>query len=125
LISWIFFHKNQFIERDNSSHTEAAIMANKKWHFWKGVNQLVFFGLLWFSFGLVNAALCAVLFWTIFDSSMNKFVLHKELFYVGTTSWIDRQTQAIAKFAKVKASVISVIGKSTVLALVIIKILVP
>ncbi len=123
LVSWVFFHKNQFIERDNSTHSEAAIIANKRWHFWKGVNQIVFFSIMCVSFGCINALLCAVLYWIAFDSSMNKFVLNQGFFYVGKTSWVDRQTQSLAKLINVKASIVSASAKLTVLALVILKML--
>jgi hypothetical protein len=119
LVSWVFFHKNQFIERDNSTHSEAAIVANKQWHFWKGLNQIVFFGLMWYSFGLWNALMCATIYWITFDSSMNKFVLNKELFFVGTTSFIDNVTRKIASIFKASPSTTSAILKFTLLIFVI------
>ena len=113
LASWVLFHKSQFLERDNFRwNPDTAKSANRQWHFWKGFNQIIFFGLLWYVFGFFNAAMCAAMYWVLFDSSMNRFVLKQGFFYVGSTAFIDRMTRKLAIFLKIKAPIVSAIGKS-------------
>lgn len=94
MITWVKFQQYQFLERDYT------IVANNKqysklWHVWKGANQGVFFILLGSLFGWKLMIINSILYWVLFDGFLNIFVLNREFFYIGNTSWIDRSLRSI------------------------------
>jgi len=87
-LSWVKFQKYQFLERDYSKvakHPEYS----KGWHFWKGVNQLIFFSIMFFLVGARIATMDLIIYWILFDGLMNKTILKREFFYIGTTAQTD------------------------------------
>lgn len=96
LLTWIKFQQNQFAERDYNvvvRHKEYS----KNWHFWKGANQLLFFILIGIIFSPGIALVNSVFYWIFFDGLLNKIVLGKSFFYVGTTSYIDIKIQKLTE----------------------------
>lgn len=63
---------------------------NKKRHFYKGLIQLCFFGLVMVNTSVYIGIFFMALYWALFDSIYNKAVLKKDFFYVGVTSFIDK-----------------------------------
>jgi hypothetical protein len=94
-ISWVKFQQFQFLERDYSKvakHPEYS----KGWHFWKAVNQLLFFSIMFFLVGPRIAAMDMIIYWILFDGIFNKTVLKREFFYIGTTAQTDISFRKLA-----------------------------
>lgn len=124
LLSWIKFQKYQFLERDYNivaKHSEYS----RKWHFFKGLNQVIFFYLIFISFGFKIALIDSTMFWIFFDGWLNLSVLKREFFYVGNTSKIDKTIQSISQgiqivYKKVTPSLLSAFVKITTLIISLI-----
>lgn len=107
LLTWVKFHKYQFLERDYTT------VANHKeygrlWHTWKGANQGIFFVLLGSLFGWQLGIINALIYWVLFDGLLNILVLNKEFFYVGYSSWIDKALRSTTRFINKLLSRISI-----------------
>ncbi len=112
LFTWIKFQNYQFLERDYNivvRHKEYS----KRWHFWKGFNNIIFFSLLWFAFSRHIAFINVAFYWIFFDGLLNKMVLNRPFFYIGQTAFIDKifhnssewfNTLWISRVIKVKAN---------------------
>lgn len=87
--SWIKFQQYQFLERDYNIVGRYP-KYSKNWHYWKGINQIVFFSILTFTFGWQLALINSIIFWILFDGIFNKIVLKREFFYVGKTAQTDK-----------------------------------
>jgi len=91
-LSWVKFQKYQFLERSYdivAQHHEYS----QKWHWFKGLNQFVFFYLLSVKFGYLIGFVDIIFYWILFDGWLNKSVLKRNFFYVGTTGKIDKAIQ--------------------------------
>lgn len=120
LVSWVLYQKHQFLERDlYSTDGHNAYENNKKWHFWKGINQLCVYALVGMGFGFKMMVIFAVLFWAGFDLFVNKIVLNRPWLFVGTTADTDLFVRKIADKIKVKAEYTSLIIKAAILLAVI------
>lgn len=115
VISWVFYSKYQFIERDYSPKLDISKSASKKWHFWKGVNQIAFFGIIFSSTTLLLTVLLGIWYWVLFDILINVIALNKEAFYVGETSFIDKTIKKIGNFIHLSSSKLSFILKAVLL----------
>jgi hypothetical protein len=116
LISWVWYQKYQFLERDlYSSNPEEAYANNKLWHKWKGINHLSLYLALFLGFGLKIALGFAVLFWALFDALINIVVLNRPPFYVGVTADTDKFLRKLGNFLHIKAEIASVLIKLLIL----------
>ena len=121
LASWVMYQKYQFIERNlYSTDGHNAYEANKKWHFWKGINQICVYGMVFLGFGFKMMMIFAVLFWAGFDVLVNVVVLKRPPFFVGVTADTDKFIRKVADIIHLKPEVTSLLIKATVLACTII-----
>ena len=121
LASWVIYQKYQFIERNlYSTDGHNAYEANKKWHFWKGINQICVYGMVFLGFGFKMMMIFAVLFWAGFDVLINVIVLNRPPFFVGVTADTDKFIRKVADIIHLKPEVTSLLIKATVLACTII-----
>ncbi len=119
LLSWVFYQKNQFLERDNSIvyHNKKL---SKRWHQWKFVQQVCFFFIIYLHFGLEITLVNIGFYWILFDAFLNKFVLNREFFYIGKTSVIDSKVRWIASKIKIDPYKLSAILKISLILLSIL-----
>lgn len=121
LASWVMYQKYQFIERNlYSTDGHNAYEANKKWHFWKGINQICVYGMIFLGFGFKMMMIFAVLFWAGFDVLINVMVLNRPPFFVGVTAGTDKFIRKVADIIHLKPETTSLLIKATVLACTII-----
>lgn len=121
LISWVLYQKHQFNERDfYATKPQEAYAQNKKWHFWKGINHLSVYVLIWSLYGFFSMVFFATAFWFGFDILCNVIVLKRPAFYVGVTADTDKFIRKIAEFVKIKPELASVLIKIIILLLLII-----
>ena len=121
LVSWVMYQKYQFIERNlYSTDGHNAYEANKKWHFWKGINQLSVYGMVFLGFGFKMMMIFAVLFWAAFDVLVNVIVLKRPPFYVGVTADTDKFIRKVADTIHLKPETTSLLIKASLLACTII-----
>lgn len=121
LISWVLYQKHQFNERDlYATKPQEAYAQNKKWHFWKGINHLSVYVLVWSLYGFWSMLFFAISFWFGFDILCNVIVLKRPAFYVGVTADTDKFIRKIAEFVKIKPELASVLIKILILLLLII-----
>lgn len=88
-LSWIYYSKYQFIERDSSFPVDRS-KASRLWHIWKGVNQISFLSLIALFADYKFAVFCASIYWVLFDIGVNIVALNRPWNYYGKTSFIDR-----------------------------------
>jgi hypothetical protein len=116
LISWVWYQKYQFLERDLfATKPEEAYDNNKLWHKWKGINHLSLYGLLFLGFGFKTMLMFAVSFWALFDVLVNVVVLKRPPFYVGTTAGTDKFLRKLGEFLHIKPEIASVLIKMLIL----------
>ena len=121
LASWVLYQKHQFKERDlYSTDGHNAYENNKKWHFWKGINQLCVYALVGLGFGFKMMIIFAVLFWAGFDLFVNKIVLNRPWLFVGTTADTDLFVRKVSDKIKLKPEYTSLLIKAVVLLSVIV-----
>ena len=121
LVSWVMYQKYQFKERDlYVTVPNLAYENNKKWHFWKGINQICVYGMIFLGFGFKWMMIFAVLFWAAFDLFVNKIVLNRPWLFVGTTADTDKFIRKISNKIHIKPEYTSLIIKIAVLACTII-----
>lgn len=121
LASWVLYQKHQFKERDlYSTDGHNAYENNKKWHFWKGINQLCVYALVGLGFGFKMMIIFAVLFWAGFDLFVNKIVLNRPWLFVGTTADTDLFIRKVSDKIKLKPEYTSLLIKAVVLLSVIV-----
>jgi hypothetical protein len=122
LISWVVYQKHQFLERDlvNSDPETAYQKHNKGWHFWKGINHISVYGMLFLGFGFKWMMIFAVLFWALFDIFINVIVLKRPALYIGKTADTDLFIRKIADIIKIKPEYTSLIIKAAILLGVIV-----
>ena len=121
LISWVLYQKYQFLERDlYATKPQEAYTKNKKWHFWKGLNHLSVYVLVWSHYGFWSMVFFATSFWFGFDILCNVIVLKRPAFYVGVTADTDKFIRKIAGIVKIKPELASVLIKIIILLLLII-----
>lgn len=117
LISWVVYQKHQFLERD-LVHTEpekAYQLHNKGWHFWKGINHITVYGMLFFGFGFKWMMIFAVLFWAGFDILVNIVVLKRKALHVGKTADTDLFIRKVASIIRLTPEVTSLLIKVVIL----------
>jgi hypothetical protein len=119
LLSWIQFQKYQFLERDYNKVVKNQEYS-KKWHYWKGLNQLIFFAVVFLFASWKITLVCMAFYWIGFDAFFNKIVLKRDFFFVGTTSTIDKTLQAISKKLHISSTTFSAILKIGLLAISVI-----
>jgi hypothetical protein len=116
LISWVWYQKYQFLERDLfATKPEEAYDNNKLWHKWKGINHLSLYGLLFLGFGFKTMLMFAVSFWALFDVLVNVVVLKRPPFYVGITAGTDKFLRKLGEFLHIKPEIASVLIKMLIL----------
>ena len=93
---------------------------NKKWHFWKGINHLSVYAVLWGTFGFYAMFVFATCFWLGFDILINVIVLKRPAFYVGVTADTDKFIRKIAEFIKIKPEYASALIKIVILLILFI-----
>lgn len=121
LASWVLYQKYQFKERDlYASDGHNAYENNKKWHFWKGINQLCVYALVGLGFGFKMMVIFAVLFWAGFDLFVNKIVLNRPWLFVGTTADTDLFIRKVSDKIKLKPEHTSLLIKIVVLLAAIV-----
>lgn len=121
LVSWVMYQKYQFKERDlYSTDGHNAYENNKKWHFWKGINQICVYGMVFLGFGFKMMMIFAVLFWAGFDLFVNKIVLNRPWLFVGTTADTDKFIRKVSDKIHIKPEYTSLLIKIAVLACTII-----
>ena len=121
LISWVLYQKFQFKERDlYSTDSHNAYEANKKWHFWKGINHLSVYAVLWATFSFYAMFVFATCFWLGFDILINVIVLKRPAFYVGKTADTDKFLRKIAELIKIKPEYASALIKVLILLILFI-----
>ena len=119
--SWVLYQKHQFKERDlYSTDGHNAYENNKKWHFWKGINQLCVYALVGLGFGFKMMVIFAVLFWASFDLFVNKIVLNRPWLFVGTTADTDLFIRKVSDKIKLKPEYTSLLIKIVVLLAAIV-----
>jgi hypothetical protein len=119
--SWVLYQKHQFKERDlYSTDGHNAYENNKKWHFWKGINQLCVYALVGLGFGFKMMVIFAVLFWASFDLFVNKIVLNRPWLFVGTTADTDLFIRKVSNKIKLKPEYTSLLIKIVVLLAAIV-----
>jgi len=116
LISWVWYQKYQFLERDLfATKPEEAYDNNKLWHKWKGINHLSLYGLLFLGFGFKTMLMFAVSFWALFDVLVNVVVLKRPPFYMGTTADTDKFLRKLGESLHIKPEIASVLIKMLIL----------
>jgi hypothetical protein len=122
LVSWVVYQKHQFLERDlyATDPQTAYNIHNKKWHFWKGVNQSCVYGIVFLGFGFKMMIIFAVLFWAGFDLFCNKIVLNRPWLFVGTTADTDLFIRKVADKIHIKPEYTSLLIKVVILLATII-----
>ena len=121
LISWVLYQKHQFKERDlYETKPQEAYAQNKKWHFWKGINHLSVYVLVWSLYGFWSMLFFAISFWFGFDILCNVIVLKRPAFYVGVTADTDKFIRKIAGFIKIKPEYASALIKIVILLILLI-----
>lgn len=121
LISWVLYQKHQFLERDlYATQPQEAYTQNKKWHFWKGINHLSVYVLVWSLYGFWSMLFFATSFWFGFDILCNVIVLKRSAFYVGQTAQTDLFIRKIAEFIKIKPEYASALIKIVILLILFI-----
>ena len=116
LISWVWYQKYQFLERDLfATKPEEAYANNKLWHKWKAINHISLYGLLFLGFGFKTMLMFAVLFWALFDVLVNVVVLKRPPFYVGITAGTDKFLRKLGEFLHIKPEIASVLIKMLIL----------
>lgn len=121
LISWVLYQKHQFNERDlYATKPQEAYAQNKKWHFWKGINHLSVYVLIWSLYGFWSMLFFAIFFWFGFDILCNVIVLKRPAFYVGVTADTDKFIRKIAGFIKIKPEYASALIKIVILLILLI-----
>ena len=122
LVSWVVYQKHQFLERDlyATDPQTAYNIHNKKWHFWKGVNQLCVYGIVFLGFGFKMMMIFAVLFWAGFDLFCNKIVLNRPWLSVGKTADTDLFIRKVADITHIKPEYTSLLIKAVILLATII-----
>ena len=121
LISWVLYQKHQFNERDlYATKPQEAYIQNKKWHFWKGINHLSVYVLVWSLYGFWSMLFFATSFWFGFDILCNIIVLKRPAFYVGVTADTDKFIRKIAGFIKIKPEYASALIKILILVILLI-----
>jgi hypothetical protein len=121
LISWVLYQKHQFKERDlYEINPQEAYEQNKKWHFWKGINHLSVYAVLFLAFGFKIMLAFATCFWFGFDILCNVIVLKRPAFYVGVTADTDKFIRKVAEFIKIKPEYTSALIKILILIILLI-----
>ena len=121
LISWVWYQKYQFLERDLvATKPEEAYANNKLWHKWKAINHISLYGLLFLGFGFKTMLVFAVLFWALFDVLVNIVVLKRPPLFVGTTADTDKFLRKLGEFLHIKPEIASVLIKVVILIIAII-----
>ena len=121
LISWVWYQKYQFIERDLvATKPEEAYANNKLWHKWKAINHISLYGLLFLGFGFKTMLIFAVSFWALFDVLVNIVVLKRPPLFVGTTADTDKFLRKLGEFLHIKPEIASVLIKVVILIIAII-----
>jgi len=121
LVSWVMYQKYQFLERDlYSTDSYNAYENNKKWHFWKGINQLCVYGMVFLGFGFKMMMIFAVLFWAGFDLFVNKIVLNRPWLSVGKTADTDKFIRKVSDKIHIKPEYTSLLIKVAILICTII-----
>jgi len=122
LISWVVYQKHQFLERDlvNSDPNTAYQVHNKGWHFWKGINHISVYGMLFLGFGFKWMMIFAVLFWALFDIFINIIVLKRPGLHIGKTADTDLFIRKVADIIHIKPEYTSLIIKAAILLGVIV-----
>lgn len=121
LVSWVWYQKYQFLERDLfANKPEEAYVNNKLWHKWKGINHISLYGLLLLGFGFKTMLIFAVAFWALFDVLINVVVLKRPPFFVGTTADTDKFLRKLGEFLHIKPEIASVLIKVVILIIAII-----
>lgn len=121
LISWVLYQKYQFNERDlYATKPQEAYAQNKKWHFWKGINHLSVYVLVWSLYGFWSMLFFATSFWFGFDILCNVIVLKRPAFYVGVTADTDKFIRKIAGLIKIKPEYASALIKIVILLILLI-----
>ena len=116
LISWVWYQKYQFLERDLfATKPEEAYANNKLWHKWKAINHISLYGLLFLGFGFKTMLMFAVSFWALFDVLVNVVVLKRPPFYVGITAGTDKFLRKLGEFFHIKPEIASVLIKMLIL----------
>jgi len=122
LISWVVYQKHQFLERDlvHSDPETAYQKHNKGWHFWKGINHISVYGMLYFGFGFKWMMIFAVLFWAGFDILVNVVVLKRKALHVGKTADTDLFIRKVSNIIKISPEHTSLLIKVAILLGVIV-----
>jgi hypothetical protein len=121
LISWVLYQKHQFKERDlYEIKPQEAYEQNKKWHFWKGINHLSVYVLVWSLYGFLPMVFFATAFWFGFDILCNVIVLKRPAFYVGKTAQTDLFIRKVSELIKIKPEYASALIKVLILLILII-----
>ena len=121
LISWVLYQKYQFNERDlYATKPQEAYKQNKKWHFWKGINHLSVYVLIWSLYGFLPMVFFATAFWFGFDILCNVIVLKRPAFYVGQTAQTDLFIRKVAEFIKINPEYASALIKVLILIILLI-----
>ena len=121
LISWVLYQKHQFKERDlYEINAQEAYEQNKKWHFWKGINHISVYVLVWSLYDFWSMFLFATAFWFGFDILCNVIVLKRPAFYVGITADTDKFIRKVAEFIKIKPEYTSALIKILILIILLI-----
>jgi hypothetical protein len=121
LISWVLYQKFQLKERDiYATQPQEAYEQNKKWHFWKGINHLSVYAVLWGTFGFYAMFVFATCFWLGFDILINVIVLKRPAFYVGKTADTDKFLRKVAELIKIKPEYVSALIKVLILLILFI-----
>ncbi len=121
LASWVMYQKYQFIERNlYSTDGHNAYEANKKWHFWKGINQICVYGMVFLGFGFKMMMIFAVLFWAGFDILINVMVLNRPPLFVGVTADTDKFIRKVADIIHLEPEITSLLIKVAILLATII-----
>jgi hypothetical protein len=116
LISWVWYQKYQFLERDLfATKPEEAYANNKLWHKWKAINHISLYGLLFLGFGFKTMLMFAVSFWALFDVLVNIVVLKRPPFYVGITAGTDKFLRKLGEFLHIKPEIASILIKILIL----------
>ena len=121
LITWVLYQKYQFLERDlYATEPQEAYTKNKKWHFWKGLNHLSVYVLIWSLYGFFSMVFFATAFWFGFDILCNVIVLKRPAFYVGVTANTDKFIRKVAEIIKIKPEYASALIKILILVILFI-----
>lgn len=83
IISWVGYSKYQFLERD-SSDAAIKISANKSWHKFKFLNQVVFFVAAALLSSIEFGIALALTYQLVFDSAINVIVEKQPIYHLGT-----------------------------------------